>query len=116
MNPIQILRANAYKSKLAREYAKGDPFRLSDILPFVMLPDAELLTITKFRENDWFAYGAAREYEYYQNRDDPTDLRVGKELLTSDEYDKWIKPQEGGNFHNLTYELYRLMSVADDKK
>lgn len=72
------------------------------MLPFVWLSEGAFTVIALFKGNDWFLYGACKEYEY-------NDMPEPK-MLTQAQFDTVAKDNPS---KNLTWELYRMMYKAE---
>lgn len=72
------------------------------MMPFVWLSDMTFYKIAHFNSDDWFLYGACKEYEY---NDMPEPM-----MLTQEQFDTVAKNNPS---NKLTYELYRTMYKAD---
>ena len=107
-----ILMNDAAKRAWYFAEVKGDLVRSLELLTFVSLSLEDLKQIGKLKSDDWMAYGAAREWEYFCNRDEESD-EEGKAILTKEEWDLY-KPYQDLRVRHLTWELYKKMSQAED--
>ena len=78
------------------------PHERAGMMPFVWLSEGTFTVIALFKGDDWFLYGACKEYEY---NDMPEPM-----MLTQEQFDTVA---EDNPSKNLTYELYRMMYKAD---
>lgn len=107
-----ILMNDAEKRAWFWAEVKGDLVRSLELLTFVSLSLEDLKRVGKLKSDDWMAYGAAREWEYFSNRDEESEAE-GKAILTKEEWDIY-KPYEDLRARHLTWDLYQKMSQAED--
>lgn len=109
---IPYAKSNPEKMKVIQQYAKGDPCNMMNYLTYIRLPLPTLKTICEMRGNDWLCYGAMKEYEVGDNRDEADVPEANKndddwsEVLSEELFNKVKK---GNPSKTLTYDLYLLM-------
>jgi hypothetical protein len=117
---INYLKKAPTKMAMAREYAQGNPYKMTEVVPFAPYTDAEQFEeICSFKSGDWMAYGACKEQEYFFNREEkdiPVALRkedYSKEdraILTEEQFAEVLKNNPSTALH---YDLYKTMASAE---
>jgi len=97
--PLNLNHLTGNKKFLLNRMLPHDRFGM---LPFVWLSDRTFTVIALFNGDDWFLYGACKEYEY-------NDMPEPK-MLTQEQFDTVA---EDNPSKNLTYELYMTMYKAE---